>query len=395
MSTPERFGPYYVYEQLGVGGMATVHVAETRGPGGFRKRVALKRLLEHAAANPTLVELFTDEARLAQYLHHPNIAQTYDVGEIDETFYIAMELVSGPTVGQLLRQAKSTFGVIPFPITVNILAQLCDALGYAHNARDKHGRPLGIIHRDVTPPNVVISNTGAVKLIDFGIAKAKTAHSQTSVGTLKGKFSYIAPEYLGGRLDSRCDLWSVGALAHELLTGTVLFDAANDFDVLQRVKTMPIEPPSRKNPQVPPELDNIVMTALERDPARRWQSAGALRNAFANVASDLQTIVTNDQLAQWVEWAFSQKPPNEASELSQLIKLLEVPSRPSGRISGTFDRGTPAPPPAQPVKVEPLPSALPVAPSPRVWPWIVIALVALGAGAAYGAWYYGYLDHLL
>jgi serine/threonine-protein kinase len=395
MSTPERFGPYYVYEQLGVGGMATVHVAETRGPGGFRKRVALKRLLEHAAANPTLVELFTDEARLAQYLHHPNIAQTYDVGEIDETFYIAMELVSGPTVGQLLRQAKSTFGVIPFPITVNILAQLCDALGYAHNARDKHGRPLGIIHRDVTPPNVVISNTGAVKLIDFGIAKAKTAHSQTSVGTLKGKFSYIAPEYLGGRLDSRCDLWSVGALAHELLTGTVLFDAANDFDVLQRVKTMPIEPPSRKNPQVPPELDNIVMTALERDPARRWQSAGALRNAFTTVASDLQTIVTNDQLAQWVEWAFSQKPPNEASELSQLIKLLEVPSRPSGRISGTFDRGTPAPQPAQPVKVEPLPSALPVAPSPRVWPWIVIALVALGAGAAYGAWYYGYLDHLL
>jgi serine/threonine-protein kinase len=360
--------------------MASVHVAETRGPGGFRKRVALKRLLEHAAANDTLVELFTDEARLAQYLHHPNIAQTYDVGQIDDTYYIAMELVQGPTVGQLLRQAKATFGIIPFPVTVNILAQLCDALEYAHNARDKKGNPLGIIHRDVTPPNVVISNTGTVKLIDFGIAKAKTAHSQTSVGTLKGKFSYIAPEYLGGRLDSRCDLWSVGALAHELLTSKVLFDAANDFDVLQRVKTMPIAPPSRINPHVPHELDEIVMTALERDPARRWQSAGALRTALVNVASDLQTVVTNDQLAQWVEWAFSQKPPNESSELSQLIKILEAPSRPSGKITGPFDRGTPAPQPAQPVKVEPLPPALPLAPERRLWPWIATGLIVAGAG---------------
>jgi len=389
-STPERFGPYFVYEQLGVGGMATVHVAESRGPGGFRKRLALKRLLEHAAANETLVELFTDEARLAQYLHHPNIAQTYDVGQVEDTYYIAMELVSGPTVGQLLRQARSTFGVIPFPITVNILAQLCDALEYAHNARDKKGNPLGIIHRDVTPPNVVISNTGTVKLIDFGIAKAKSAHSQTSVGTLKGKFSYIAPEYLGGRLDSRCDLWSVGALAHELLTGRVLFDAANDFDVLQRVKTMPIAPPSRINPQVPAELDEIVMTALERDPGRRWQSAGALRTALVNVAQDLQTVVTNDQLAQWVEWAFSQKPPSESSELSQLIKILEAPSRPSGRIPGPFDRGTPAPQPAQPVKVEPLPPAIPTAPAPPRWPWVVLAVLVLAGCGAAAAHHLGY-----
>lgn len=358
MTTPETFGSYLVYEQLGVGGMASVHVAETRGPGGFRKRVALKRLLDHAAANPTLVALFTDEARLAQYLQHRNIAQTYDVGNVEDTYYIAMELVLGPTVGQLLRQARSTFGVIPFPVSVSILIQLCDALDYAHHATDKRGNPLGVIHRDVTPPNVVISNSGVVKLIDFGIAKAKSAHSQTMVGTLKGKFSYIAPEYLGGRLDSRCDLWSVGALAHELLTGHMLFNADTDFDVLDRVKTMPIAPPSRRNPQVPPELDEIVMTALERDPNRRWQSAAAMRDALRTAAQDLQTVVSDAQLAQWVAWAFEQKPPKEESELSQLIKILEAPSRPSGRISGPFDRGTPAPQPAEPVKVEPLPPRL-------------------------------------
>ncbi len=397
VTTPEKFGSYLVYEQLGVGGMASVHVAELRGPGGFRKRVALKRLLDHAAANDMLVGLFTDEARLAQYLHHPNIAQTFDVGHIDGTYYMAMELVSGPTVRQLLRQSTSTIGVIPFPITLNLLCQLLDALEYAHNVTDKQGNPLGIIHRDVTPPNIVISNSGIVKLIDFGLAKAKSAQQTTTVGTVKGKFSYIAPEYLGGRLDSRCDLWSVGALAHELLTSRTLFEADNDFDVLERVKTMAITPPSARNKDVPADLDAIVMTALERDPDRRWQSAQAMRNALLTVANELQTVVTNAQLAQWVEWVFSQAPPGEDSELSQLIKVLEVPSRPSGRISSPFDRGTPAPQPVAPVKVEPLPPTLPMAPPSRVWRGIaLLVLVALLAGGGtYAAYYYGLLDSVL
>lgn len=392
-TSPERFGSYVVYEQLGVGGMASVHVAETRGPGGFRKRVALKRLLEHAATNPDLVGLFTDEARLAQYLHHANIAQTYDVGQVDETYYIAMELVSGPSLAQLLRQCRATIGVIPFPITVNILCQLCEALEYAHNVTDKQGNPLGIIHRDVTPPNVVISNSGVVKLIDFGIAKAKSAHQTTSVGTLKGKFSYIAPEYLGGRLDSRCDLWSVGALAHELLTGKMLFDAETDLGVLEHVRSLPIEPPSVRNPDVPPELDAIVMTALERDPERRWQSAGAMRTALVNASAELQATVSNEQLAQWVEWAFSQVPPGERSELSELIRILETPSRPSGRVPQAFDRGTPARQPVTPVKVAPLPPAIPLAPPRRIGKLLATVLVlAVLGGGAYALYYYDLWD---
>jgi eukaryotic-like serine/threonine-protein kinase len=330
----QEFGTYVVYEQLGVGGMASVHVAESRSAGGFRKRVALKRLLAHAAAQPELVDAFTHEAKLARYLHHANIAQTFDFGQVDDTYFIAMELVSGPTLGQLIRQCKSTIGVIPFPITLNILQQLCDALEYAHTCVDETGAPLGIIHRDVSPPNVVISNTGLVKLIDFGLAKAKTAHVQTQVGTVKGKFRYMAPEYLTGKLDRRVDLWALGVVAHELLTTHQLFDGETDLSVLDRVRSMAIDPPSRKNPDVPPELDAVVMTALERDPDKRWQSAAAMKTALAEVAEDLQTVVTNQQLVQWCEWAFTQEPPGDRSELSQLITLLEQPSRPSEKTVG-------------------------------------------------------------
>jgi serine/threonine-protein kinase len=327
----EEFGSYTVYDQLGVGGMAKVHIAESRSAGGFRKRLALKRLLPHAAAQPELVESFTNEARLARYLHHANIAQTFDFGQIDDTYFNAMELVAGPTLGQLIRQCKSTIGVIPIPIALNILCQVCDALEYAHNCVDEAGAPLGIIHRDVSPPNVVISNSGVVKLIDFGLAKAKTAHAQTQVGTVKGKFRYLAPEYLSGKLDRRVDLWAMGVVAHELLTTKQLFDADNDLALLEKVRSMPIEPPSGKNPDVPAELDAVVMKALERNPERRWQTAAEMKRALEEVAAGLQTI-TNQQLVQWVEWAFTQEPAGERGDLSGLIKMLEVPSRPSSNV---------------------------------------------------------------
>jgi eukaryotic-like serine/threonine-protein kinase len=327
----EEFGSYVVYEQLGVGGMASVHVAESRSAGGFRKRVALKRLLPHAAEQPALVDAFTHEAKLARYLHHSNIAQTYDFGQVDDTYFIAMELVAGPSLAQLIRQCKSTIGVIPFPITLNILQQVCDALEYAHTCVDENGAPLGIIHRDVSPPNIVISNTGIVKLIDFGLAKAKTSLVQTQVGTVKGKFRYMAPEYLSGKLDRRVDLWAMGIVAHELLTTHQLFDGDNDFAVLERVRTMPLSPPSLRNPDVPPELDAVVMRALERDPDKRWQTAGEMKKALADVAAKLQTLISNKQLVEWVEWSFTQEPPDDHSDLSQLINLLEQPSHPSGK----------------------------------------------------------------
>ena len=241
--------------------------------------------------------------------------------------YIAFEFVPGPTLQQLARQCNANVGPIPTPIVLNIAHQICDALDHAHNLTDESGRPLGIVHRDVSPPNLIVSNNGLVKLIDFGLAKAKRASNDTQVGIIKGKLSYVAPEYIAGKLDARCDLWAVGVVVHELLTGRKLFDADNDFDTLDRVRSMRVRPPSKSNPDVPDDLDDIVMTALQRDPASRWQSAAAMRTALAGVGAQLQPI-TNSQLIDWVEWAFMQDRKPQESVVAKLIEILDQPSRP-------------------------------------------------------------------
>jgi len=319
----EEFGPYLVYEKLGVGGMATVHRAESRSVGGFRKAVALKRLLPHIAGDPEAVQAFVREARLASKLRHANIAQTYDLGKIGGVYYIAMELVPGPTFTQLMNQCHEAAGAIPLPISVNMLSQICEALDYAHNLCDEDGKPLGIIHRDVSPPNVVVSNTGVVKLIDFGIAKLANQEQHTVAGIIKGKFAYVAPEYTAGRLDHRADLFGLGVIAHELLTGRRLFHGDTDLETVQNIREMPIQPPSRWNPQITRDFDDIILTALQRDPDRRWQSAAAMRNALDGVAKEIGITITYQQVFDWVEWAFSQEPRREDSKLARLIDDLE------------------------------------------------------------------------
>ena len=377
MSSPEEFGSYLVYEQLGVGGMATVHVAESRG---LRKRVALKRLLPKAAEDPDTVQSFIREARLVGHLRHANIAQTYDFGKVGDTYFIAMELVLGPTLSQLIRQCRATVGIVPFPITLNILIQVCDALDYAHNLTDEQGTPLGLIHRDVSPPNIIVSNTGLVKLIDFGVAKlARSSSLHTQVGTVKGKFSYMAPEYLGGQLDARADLWAPGVVAHELLANRMLFDADDDLRVIDKVKHDTIAPPSRYNHDVPRDLDAVVMTALERTPERRWQTAAAMRTALVNVAKELQTVVTNAQVLEWIEWAFMQKPGEEKSGVSQLILLLEQPSRPAAKLQKTAQK-------AQKAQTRRVGSAMVerrAGPSSTLLWLLVLALAAATAAAVY------------
>ena len=295
--------------------MATVHRAETRGLAGFTRPVALKRLMPHVASDPLMVQSFVHEARLASHLHHSNVAQTYDLGKVEDTYFIAMEYVPGPTLTQILRQSIAAAGPVPLAIVLTILGQICDALDHAHNLCDDSGKPLGIIHRDVSPANVIVSNTGIVKLIDFGIAKG-AGSEQTQAGLIKGKFAYMAPEYLAGQLDLRADLFGLGVIAHELLTGRPLFHAKNDFDTLVRLRDMPIQPPSRWNQEITPEFDDIVMTALQRSPELRWQNAAAMRTAITNVIRSLGTPVTNQQVLDWVEWAFEQVPRKEDSDES-------------------------------------------------------------------------------
>ncbi|HEX5058477.1 MAG TPA: serine/threonine-protein kinase [Kofleriaceae bacterium] len=292
------FGEYSIGEQLGTGGMASVHRAERRVK-GVRQRVALKRMLPHAAADPDLVKLFLDEARLVSLLRHRNIAEVYDFGTVGEEYFLAMELVAGPTLKQLLRHGAATVGLIPYPIALNLLIQICDALAYAHDRCDEHGKPLRIVHRDVSPSNIVISSNGVVKLIDFGIAKTVSTHTQA--GIIKGKLGYIAPEYLEDTgLDRRADLWAVGVVAYEMLCNARLFDADDDFEMMRKVRSEPITPPSTYNHDIPAELESIVMTALQRDPMLRWQNATALRNALAGVAKPS----SNAEVMEWVEWVF-------------------------------------------------------------------------------------------
>ncbi|MBS1120792.1 MAG: serine/threonine protein kinase [Deltaproteobacteria bacterium] len=313
-SSGSSFGSYRLFEQLGVGGMATVHRAEHQDRPG--ESLALKRLRPELAAIPEFVQAFVDEARLASYLHHPNVAQTYDFGKVDETYFLAMELVRGPTLSQLLRERSR----IPLPVSLYLIVQLCDALEYAHNLCDAEGNPLGIIHRDVTPANIIVSTAGIAKLIDFGIAKAASSSVRTKTGFIKGKFAYVAPEYIAGKIDTRVDLFAAGVIAHELLTGRRLFQVENDMETLKRVQRMPIEPPSKWNPKVPPALDEIVMTSLARNPDERWQRASAMRNAFVFIA---QRLPTQQQVARWLADVPVPEPSAATSGVSIEIQLIE------------------------------------------------------------------------
>jgi eukaryotic-like serine/threonine-protein kinase len=208
---------------------------------------------------------------------------------------------------------------------LEIVIQLCDALHHAHNLCDEDGLPLGIVHRDVSPQNLIVSTTGYVKLIDFGLAKAKQSSFESVSGIIKGKLSYVAPEYLEGRLDVRCDLWAAGVLLHELLTGNSLFGAADQIATLDRVRNMAIPPASRARAEVMSELDDIVFRALERDPNKRWQNAASLRSALATHAKQY-TPVTRSQLVTWVEWAFAQKQKarQDNSGVSALHEIMET-----------------------------------------------------------------------
>jgi serine/threonine-protein kinase len=321
----KRFGDYVLYEQLGRGGMAIVHRAESRKADSLGRVVALKRLAPH---NPfdfdfDLVRSFIEEARLATRFDHDNLARTYSLGKSGGTYFIEMEYVPGPTLLQLARQCEVAAGAMPVAVIVQILIQVCAALEHVHGLCDDRGNPLALIHRDVSPSNIIVSNGGVVKLIDFGIVKGHSAQASTVAGTIKGKLAYIAPEYLNGRLDQRSDLYAVGVIAHEMLTDRRLFQGRDDLETIARVRDLRIAPPSRSRAGVPPALDAIVMTALQRDPDRRWQTACELRTALEG----LQAAGDGPELIDtWTSWAITRDPRPESPELFDLLDALVEPT---------------------------------------------------------------------
>ncbi len=302
--------------------MATVHRAKKRGIEGFERVVALKRLLPHQADDEAFVRSFIREARLASHLQHANIVHIHDLGKVGPIYYIAMEYVRGRDLRHILKQARFAAGPPPLPMILSILWSLCDALEYAHTLRDEDGQPLGLVHRDVSPSNLIIAHDGHLKVIDFGIAGAQAVGLRTQTGLVKGKFAYMAPEIAAGQpYDRRSDLFSVGIIAWELLCARPLFAAPTEYQTIDRVRRLQVPPPSQLNPLCPTELDQIVLTALAREPDARWQSAAAVRRAIDGLGA---YRATTREMADWVDWAFSggEAPPppptTEAEEIEEL-----------------------------------------------------------------------------
>ena len=299
-SSAEEFGPYLVYERLGIGGMATVHRAKKRGIAGFERGVALKRMHPHLTEDAEFISSFVHEANLASLLLHPNIAQIYDFGEIRGTYYIAMAHVDGLDVHKLLRHSQRNSALPPGSVVRSILCELCEALEYAHTFVDEYGQHQRIVHRDVSPSNLIVAQTGHLKVIDFGIAKANSRPLHTAPGLVKGKLGYMSPEAAEARpVGPSSDVFSAGVVAYELLTARPLFSAGNEVDTLHRLREAEIPPPSHRNPRIPASLDQAVLAALDRDEARRLPSAEALREALEQVVIEAGIRLASSDVATW------------------------------------------------------------------------------------------------
>ena len=334
---PQAFGKYTIIGKLGHGGMADVNLAVVGGKGGFRKLVVIKRLHSHLEVEPEFVSMFLDEARLAARLDHPHCVQTHEVGEVDHQHFLAMEYLDGQGFERLLRVTGSRGETLPLPIALRIVADCVDGLAYAHELADYDGRPLGIVHRDVSPQNIFVTYAGVVKLLDFGIAKAETNVVETRTGVVKGKYAYIAPEQaLGGHVDQRADLWSVGVVLWEALTARRLFKSVNELATLQETLRAEVKPPSTHNPNIPPELDRICLKLLQREIRDRYQTAAELKDDLERFLRTLPEQPTRKTIANWMREHFQEVIKVHKEKLNA---CLETVARDPSSIQRLVDGG--------------------------------------------------------
>jgi eukaryotic-like serine/threonine-protein kinase len=310
-----QFGPYRLVRQIAVGGMAEIHLAKTKGIAGFEKYVALKMIHPNFAEDEQFIQMLVDEAKIAVQLNHGNIAQTFDLGRVGETFYITMEYVDGADLYKILRRGSEIDLEMPLDVCAFVVKEVANALDHAHRKRDHGGKSLGIVHRDVSPQNVLISYAGEVKLVDFGIAKATMKARQTAVGVIKGKYYYMSPEQAwGDPIDFRSDIFSAGIVLYEMLTGQMLYLEEDLHKLLDMARRADIAPPSTLRKGIPPQLERIVMHALQKVPGERYQSAG-------DFATDLERFL------------HTYSPVFTASKVASLIRKvvgdpMEVPAEP-------------------------------------------------------------------
>jgi TonB family protein len=382
-SGPDRFGQYEILERIASGGMAELYKAKRTGVEGFQKIVAIKKILPHLADDEEFVTMFADEAKLAAQLNHPNIIHIYDLGKIQAGgYFIAMEHVDGRDL-RAIQQAGREMGVpLPVPLAVYVASKVASALDYAHRRRDAEGRELNIVHRDVSPQNILISYEGDIKLCDFGIAKAASKASKTQSGALKGKIRYMSPEQAWGKpIDRRSDLFSLGVVLHELLTGERLFRGDTDINILEKVRSAEVPPPSRANPEVPHNLDAVVLKALAREPDDRYANASDLLRDLDSVLYSYTPAPGSADIAIYFHRLQSEEgalAEAKAREVAQAVHEAEPAARKRKSKGAPVSRKTdaaprspaprvPAPPRPPPPVAPPPPAREPPRPAPEVF----------------------------
>lgn len=333
MHKADKFGEYLLLERLSIGGMAEVFLAKSFGVEGFERFLAIKRILPQMAEDDEFINMFIDEAKLAVQLTHPNIGQIYELGEVDNQPYIAMEFIHGKDLQVIQSHFQRESQSMNLAQAAFIVSKICEALDYAHRKHDSFGQPLHIVHRDVSPPNILISYEGDVKIIDFGIAKAATTSRRTGAGILKGKFGYMSPEQVQGKsLDLRSDVFVAGTLLHELATGRRLFTGVNDFNILDDIRDAAVPLPSSVNPGIPPEMDRVIMRAMARDPDERYPHAssfGAALRRFINLSGH---PYSRRELSSFMKTVFKQDFQSTSVKLEKYRPLS--PSRLSNHFEG-------------------------------------------------------------
>jgi len=351
MSQPARFGKYLLLDKIGTGGMAELFLAKQTGLSGFEKVVAIKRILPHLTQGSEFVTMFINEAKLAALLTHQNIVQIFDLGSVDQCYYIAMEYIMGKDLRTVVNQGKAKKMPLSIGDALLIVSKICSALDYAHRKKDLNGNDLHLVHRDISPQNILVSYEGEVKLVDFGIAKAAMGGQETKTGVLKGKLAYMSPEQAWGKpVDGRTDLFALGIVLYEAVTGERLFTGNDEISILEKVRKAEVIPPTQLNPAIPPELEAVLKKAMAKEPENRYQTASEMEMALEELISKKGYAFSSLSLSHYMQALF-------ADEISKDTRRFQIVSSQAPAVAPVEDRSTvvrpaphaaPAPVPADP-----------------------------------------------
>jgi len=333
MSIGIPFGKYRLMRRLARGGMAEVFLASQQGPGGFERTVAVKRILPHLADIPQFLDMFMDEAQLAAQLSHPNIAHIYEFGQVEDSYFIAMEYIDGIDLSVVVLEGRQR--PMPLQHAARIIADVCAALHHAHQLKGKDGRSYGIVHRDISPQNILVSFDGAVKMVDFGIAKAAYHIERTRPGVVRGKFTYMSPEQvMGKQLDGRSDLFSAGIVLYELCTCQALFPRTDAVQAMQLIRKAEIPPPARDGEPLPPPLTKIIQRALAQNRDERYQTAVQMQMDLEEYLRSAEQPSNSILLAEYFSQHYRRMRPEPGASESKGTAHVERTARVERRSGG-------------------------------------------------------------